>query len=188
MTDYLPKPWERQPKEPERAFNGFKTFLYMQSPRTYQKTADELGVGIDHIKAWGAKYSWQRRAQQYDAFMGGKADDARVSAIKVFQSQVVTEEVEDYQKLRAAWQDYFDNLVKNMENIDADDFLDRMKKLTAIRTMIDQMARKAASLPNTYRAAEMPAEVQGADDTPMMLTMDGPRLLGDNKDDGRGDG
>lgn len=181
MTDVnYPKPWDILNDETDRMYELFRMFLMMQS-RTYPKVAEQAGVSLQYINDLGRRFDWQNRAKKYDAWIYGQMDKDRLDALKIFQAQVVTEEVEDYQRMRKLWQD----AMSNMEGVQfegVEDFSKAMRQMAQTRLVIDQMARKAATLPNTYKQGEMPKDTN-PNAGPLTLTMNGPKALPEGEDD-----
>ncbi len=189
MTDaneIYTKPWDQQEGEPPKAFVGFRVFLALEAPRNYRRAAEELDLGFDHIKAWGARYNWQERARKYDTWRNGSADTASMDVIKMFQTQVISEEVRDYQKMRHVWEVYFDGMMTKVEEIEPREFLERMRILIQTRTLIDNLGRRSAALPNSYRGVEKPPD-ETPSDAPFMLTLNGPKQLGESDSFGEDD-
>lgn len=61
------KSWERQPQEGSKAYEAFSIYMKMGSERSCHKVAQELSKSDTMIKRWSSKWSWKKRAQDYDA-------------------------------------------------------------------------------------------------------------------------
>jgi hypothetical protein len=62
-----PDPWERQPGEPPRAWNGFKTYRDQGPTRSIAKTATTLGKGTAVLHDWSRRHAWSLRVAAWDA-------------------------------------------------------------------------------------------------------------------------
>ena len=68
--------WDRQPKEPPKAWQQFTQFRDLGPDRTYAKTAQILGIGESYLRTLGAQWSWTERGDQWDAYVKGIQDRA----------------------------------------------------------------------------------------------------------------
>jgi hypothetical protein len=59
-------PWERQPKEPVRAFHSFAMYRDLGPHRSLSKAAQATGKSLDGLKQLSTKYGWVERAEAYD--------------------------------------------------------------------------------------------------------------------------
>lgn len=176
------KPWEQQEGETDNTFRMFQTYLEMPRPRTYGATAEVLGLSDAYLRRVGAANRWKERAREYDRYMQELTVERRADAIELFQGMVIREEVDDYQKLREMWTAAATELANAQDQMEPDDFLEQLRKLTHTRSVIDKMARTAAQMPNSYRAVEQKvAEEQ--EDGPITLTLPGLAAGGDEDDD-----
>lgn len=186
--------WSQRPNESEKAYHGFRTYLELETPRRLTDVAEKLGKHVSQMYQWSTKYQWLARAQQFDAWVTGQTDNARAEALVLFQGQVLMEEVSDYQKLTSVWNEMLERFVANGGFLTGNDeeaglaptseeVLKQFKHLAQIRLVIDNMARKAARLPNTYRASEVKSDGGRAEDEIIMLSYDnGPMRLPEGDD------
>lgn len=186
--------WSQRPNESEKAYQGFRTYLELDTPRTLGAAAEKLGKHVSQMNQWSTKYQWLSRAQQYDAWVAGQTDNARAEALVLFQGQVLMDEVSDYQTLTTIWNEMVSRFIETGGFLVAGDeveglpptteeTLKQFKHLAQIRLVIDNMARKAAKLPNTYRASEVKSDGGKALDEVIMLSYDnGPMRLPEGDD------
>lgn len=60
------KPWERQEKESDKAFEAFVIYRDMGVSRSYSKVAEKLQKSDTLINRWGRTYNWTERAGAWD--------------------------------------------------------------------------------------------------------------------------
>lgn len=62
----MAKPWERQEKESDKAFEAFAIYRDMGPDRSYRKVSEQLGKSETLINRWGSTYTWIERAAAWD--------------------------------------------------------------------------------------------------------------------------
>lgn len=60
------KPWERQPKESEQAYQAFVKYRDMGEKRTLKAVAEELHKSYTLIRRWKDTWDWEDRVREYD--------------------------------------------------------------------------------------------------------------------------
>jgi hypothetical protein len=61
--------WERQPKEPDKAWEAFVLYRDMGGRRSYEKVRQQLGKPsgyVRQIEVWGVKWRWVERVYHHD--------------------------------------------------------------------------------------------------------------------------
>lgn len=147
-------PWDRLPKESDKAFDTFRLYLMMGADRTYQKVADATQRYISHIKLWGSKYSWKQRAAEYDNWIARNTDSKAMGELSVFQSAVIQSEMEDYIRLRDLWKQQFEAIENSLESTDPGEIMAMLNRLIRARDSLSVLSRRAAHLPMTYKPKE----------------------------------
>ncbi len=66
ISEYSGEPWERQPGESAKAYEGFCTFRDLGEKRTTPATARAIGKNEALIKRWRSQYNWNARALAFD--------------------------------------------------------------------------------------------------------------------------
>ena len=61
----LPAPWERQPKESEKAFEAFAAYRDMGPKRSHAKVAQEIGKNKGLIARWSRVHVWTSRIEAW---------------------------------------------------------------------------------------------------------------------------
>lgn len=67
------QPWERQPNEPPKAYEAFRTYLNLGAERTIRGVAEKRGecgqssVSVRWLETWASRHGWRDRAEQWDA-------------------------------------------------------------------------------------------------------------------------
>lgn len=77
----MPLPFEQQPREGNKAFAAFKTYLEQGPQRSIRAVGEKLGKSEGLIERWSAKFDWPARVQAYGAHLAGleqKAIEGRV--------------------------------------------------------------------------------------------------------------
>lgn len=62
----MPKPWERQPGESDKAFEAFCTYRDMGSERTLQKVGEKLGKSKTLMDRWSSENKWVDRVSAWE--------------------------------------------------------------------------------------------------------------------------
>lgn len=62
----MPKPWERQEGETDRAFEAFCVYRDLGRERSQEKTAAKLGKNRNQICKWSMKYNWVERISKWE--------------------------------------------------------------------------------------------------------------------------
>lgn len=62
----MPKPWERQDGESDKAFEAFCTYRDMGSERTLQKVSQELNKSKTLMSRWSSENNWVERIQAWE--------------------------------------------------------------------------------------------------------------------------
>ena len=73
----MPLPFEQQPKESNKAYAAFKTYLELGAERSLATAADKLGKSKRMMEKWSRKFDWPSRVQSHTAHL---ADIERKSA------------------------------------------------------------------------------------------------------------
>lgn len=73
----MPMTFEQQPKESNKAFAAFKTYLELGAERSLATAADKLGKSKRMMEKWSRKFDWPARVQAHTAHL---ADIERKSA------------------------------------------------------------------------------------------------------------
>jgi hypothetical protein len=60
-----PQPWERQPRETDKAWEAFTTYRDMGDGRTKQAVSDRLSKSRQLIQRWAALWDWDERVRAY---------------------------------------------------------------------------------------------------------------------------
>lgn len=143
------KPWDRLPKEGDKAWIAFQIFLNLPAPRRLQEVADRLGYSSKEMVArWSSRYGWTVRAGHYDnALMGIPTPQERDETLGMLQTNVLIDAKTDYESLREAWNAALDALMDS----DVAPSAKELKDLADARKSIDLMARRMARMPTTIR-------------------------------------
>lgn len=80
MTGDAVRLWERQPEEPEAAFEAFKGYVYQSAPRRLAYASVKAGTG--QLSAWYNEWRWQERATAWDRHTQRIRDDEKEALIK----------------------------------------------------------------------------------------------------------
>lgn len=74
-------PWERQPDESDAAFDAFAKYRDMGRDRSLRKVAQQVGKDFSLMGRWSKRWSWNRRAYEYELFLDRKAREETVREI-----------------------------------------------------------------------------------------------------------
>lgn len=77
-------PWERLPREPSRAYEGFRAYRELPpGTRTLPQIAAQFGLANRTVQEWSAKFNWIERAKAWDDHVYRIEDQERLDAIRV---------------------------------------------------------------------------------------------------------
>ena len=65
----MPLAFEQQPRESDKAFAAFKTYLDLGAERSIREVGQKLGKSEGLLERWSAKFDWPARVQAYAAQM-----------------------------------------------------------------------------------------------------------------------
>ena len=74
-------PWERQPREGERAFAAYLIYRDQKPPRVMHRVASQLGRSLALIHRWSSAWNWLERTAQWDNYRLMQRDDDSIEAI-----------------------------------------------------------------------------------------------------------
>jgi len=93
-------PWERQPREGERAYAAFLAYRDLGPGRTHEATRQRLGKSPGYLKPierWSASWDWRRRAGAWEDHLQSERD-------KVAAEEAAKWERRRLQALEEGWQ------------------------------------------------------------------------------------
>lgn len=65
----MPMTFEQQPRESDKAFTAFKTYLELGPERSLVLVADKVGKSKTMIERWSRKFDWPARVQAHGAHL-----------------------------------------------------------------------------------------------------------------------
>lgn len=74
-------PWERQPDESEPAWEAFKAYREMGRERSQVRVAAQVGKNVNLISRWSKRWSWIRRAYEYELLLDRRAREETMREI-----------------------------------------------------------------------------------------------------------
>lgn len=171
--DSVKNAWDQLPVESNLAYAAFRDYMMQGLRRSLAKTRERLGVNINSLNKWSSENEWQRRVAEFegaqmDAFVGTK-----LAIIQNNQGQIITDELNGYDKMLAAWRDLFDKYMTDhvVEQIEKDGSvtlvtvpanIKDLKTLVETKKIIDDYARRAVGLPANYvDKTEAPVSTKG---------------------------
>lgn len=80
-------PWEQLPKEPSRAYDGFRAFRDLGPKRRVKHLYGTIEYTDPTIRQWSAKWNWFERAKAWDAHLYRLEDDQRLAKLADMQRQ-----------------------------------------------------------------------------------------------------
>lgn len=72
----MPMTFEQQPRESNKAFAAFKTYLDLGAERSLAVTADKLGKSKRMMEKWSRKFDWTARVQAHGAHLANVEREA----------------------------------------------------------------------------------------------------------------
>jgi hypothetical protein len=70
-------PWEQQPRESARAYQGFVVYRDLEASRSLRKVAAQLQKNVSLVERWSRTHDWVVRAHAYDTHMLRRRLNAR---------------------------------------------------------------------------------------------------------------
>lgn len=159
----MPLPFEQQPRESNKAFAAFKTYLELGAQRSLADVAEQHGKSKTMIERWSRRFDWPARVQAYSAHFAMVEREAIES--------LAMEKAVDWSKVHEAvkvaeWQRH-----KKLIAL-ADEMLARWEKNKAKCGTLEGIARVLELATKLGRlAAGMPTEVKEVNTT-MRATID----------------
>ena len=159
----MPMTFEQQPRESNKAFAAFKTYLELGAQRSLADVADQHGKSKTMIERWSRRFDWPSRVKAHGAHIGELERQAIES--------VAMEKAVDWSKVHEAvkvaeWQRH-----KKLIAL-ADEMLARWEKNKAKCGTLEGIARVLELATKLARlAAGMPTEVKEVNTT-MKATID----------------
>lgn len=145
-----PKPWERQPYDTDKSWQGFLIYLDLGPDRSYKTVAAKLGKHWQQIADWGSKKHWVSRVAAYEnELLGVITPEERDEALGAYQVRVIADANQDYKTLRELWLQMLENLMGAEAPSPKE-----LGSLISSRNQLDLMARRTARMPTAYRANE----------------------------------
>lgn len=175
-------PWSRQRNESEVAYAAFRVYIELPpETRSYNEVAEIVGKHVSLMKRWGSVHDWQERTRLYDNYVQKAFDTSNQALLEEYKLRVVADEIKDYQKLRDIWNHVMEVSLENMLNGDLD--VKDLERLVNTRLRIDELARRAARMPNNYKddTALLPEETE---EEQFVLTLDSPAIQLASESDG----
>lgn len=74
--------WERQPREPARAYETFRTFRDLGTGRSIAALVDQTGANPRTVKHWHSDWCWRDRARAWDEHLYRAEDDVRLEELR----------------------------------------------------------------------------------------------------------
>lgn len=81
--------WERQPAEPDRAWEAFVVYRDAGNARSIPRAAQTLSKSIPVLKPWSTRWRWGERVHAYDRHMDAIALEAREQATREAVTKMV---------------------------------------------------------------------------------------------------
>lgn len=153
----MPLPFEQQPRESDKAFAAFKTYLELGAQRSLATVAEKLGKSKTMMERWSRRFDWPARVQAHGAHLAGVEREAIES--------LALEKAVDWSKVHEAvkvaeWQRH-----KKLIAL-ADEMLARWEKNKAKCGTLEGIARVLELATKLGRlAAGMPTEVKEVNTT-----------------------
>lgn len=168
MTQEL---WKRLPDETPKAYHAFCKYRTLQydgegaAKRTLENTAALLGLkSTSGVEKWSAKFNWPERASAWD-------EKRQTDIIKVqdVDAVVFRQAVTDQLMLKlVALNKVIDAEIKAaLEEQSIGERISpvEIKRLVEATTMLDNLARRAANMPTTFRSDAVPDQSDTLDFT-----------------------
>ena len=82
MSGKSEKPWERQPKESEQAYEAFAIYRDLGLKRSNHEVCEKLSKSRQLISKWKSAYNWDERARAWDNELQKEAHREAVKNLK----------------------------------------------------------------------------------------------------------
>jgi hypothetical protein len=147
--------WDKLPGESQKAWTAFKRYREMPitSPvdgeqRSLSNLATKMGyAGTQLLQKWSAKFNWVERANAYVERKDETALAIREVALGEYQQKVIESLTGNLSRLDAILSKRLEHLLKNADEVDGRE----LQRITAAIKTKDDLARRAAGMPVTFR-------------------------------------
>jgi hypothetical protein len=153
--------WDKLETETNEAYGAFIEYMKMKK-RSSKKVAELVGVNTQTCVLWCAHNNWVARVAAFDKAQVDEFVDARLDLIRNNQNQIITDEMNAYEKMKGAWDQHWESIKDGLTP-------DEMIKMVAARTQISAMARRAVGLPQNNKAPEISSQPQLPKNQPLMI-------------------
>lgn len=94
--------WEQQPGEPDRAYQAMTAFRLHALPRPQLPSmAEGLGLKINSLQHWSAKWDWTRRVAAWDEHVAQAVNQAALATHTADAVTIAKRQLEHSEKLHA---------------------------------------------------------------------------------------
>lgn len=92
--------WKQWEGEPVAAYNAFRYYLELRSPRRLNGLSMSLSVNVNTIYDWAKRYSWVTRASAFDCYFKELRDSHLEALLKEQAEEIAKKHVEMLSDLR----------------------------------------------------------------------------------------
>jgi len=130
--------WERLAEEPERAFLRFKKYREMGTKRSLRSLAKDEKVQLSAIACLSSKFSWQKRAAEWDRHLDQISQQSEIDEILAMKKRQISLAL----KAQKVAEQGLEKLIKHVEIKDASELraLD-LSKLLDIGCRLERLNR-----------------------------------------------
>ena len=158
----MPLPFEKQPRESDKAFAAFNLYLSLGAERSTREVGKQLGKSEGLIERWAAKFDWRSRVAAHGAHLAVVERDAIEAAARSKAAEWESRE----QKLRETeWTMHERAIAAAKRGLDA--YMER-EKVYANLADIARMLEIASKLGRLATGLGTDGDGRKADDLPAM--------------------
>ncbi len=84
--------YEQQPRESDKAYHAFRTYLNQARPRVCRRVPEQLGKKAGYlstVESWSKRFGWRQRARAWDAELDAKGREAELEEVAAMRRRHV---------------------------------------------------------------------------------------------------
>ncbi len=172
----MPAPWDRQPDEPMREFDAFRSYLNQEAPRSIVRVFEPDGTRVTQLMAhyWLREWDWRRRVEAYDAHLHAVLDLERENQIKLGMAITAEKQLRILRTALDIAEVEFNKLYAQVEAnpnfsvVKPGVLLQLLEKVITLQRLITGESTQKIEIEETYDFSELPLdEVRKMRDTLM---------------------
>ena len=181
------EPWERQPKETDPAWQGFKTYRDMGEDRSLAKVGRTLGKSKTLMETWSSNHKWRKRIDALESHKAKIEEHERQKAIRAQAQREIKAGIGMQALGQAQLQRYQPKRVTNEKGEEEIQITEKMSAFDARMCVVDgsKLVKSGMGEPESHTRVDVRGELTWSD-LARQVRDDDEREAADKGDDGDG--